>query len=99
MKKRRCDNNKSVRQVKKALPLLREKFPHAEIRLVFKESKRHGSHCFNLVLDTLMGKRKITVIKTNKAYNSNLGVIRKAERFLDKSLIWEIGYHLHTESI
>ena len=96
MKKRRCDNNKSVRQVKKALRLLREKFPHAEIRLVFKESKRHGSHCFNLVLDTLMGKRKITVIKTNKAYNSNLGVIRKAEKFLDKSLIWEIGYHLHT---
>ena len=95
MKKRRCDNNKSVRQVKKALPLLREKL-NAEIRLVFKEGRRHGSHCFNLVLDTLMAKRKITVIKTNKSYNSNLGVIRKAERFLDKSLIWEIGYHLHT---
>ena len=47
MKKRRCDNNKSIRQLKKALPLLREKFPHAEIRLVFKEGKRHGSHCFN----------------------------------------------------
>ncbi len=96
MKKRRCVNNKSVRQVKKALPLLREKFPHADIRLVFKEGRRHGSHCFNLVLDTLMAKRKITVIKTNKAYNSNLGVIRKAEKFLDKSLIWEIGYYLHT---
>tara|TARA_B100001093_G_scaffold509644_1_gene574078 strand:- start:811 stop:942 length:132 start_codon:yes stop_codon:yes gene_type:complete len=43
-----------------------------------------------------MAKKKITVIKTKKAFNSNLGVIRKAERFLDESLVWEIGYHLHT---
>ena len=96
MKRRKCENNKSVREVKKALPLLKEKFPHAEISLVFKEGKKHGSHCFNLVLDTLMAKKKITVIKTKKAFNSNLGVIKKAERFLDESLVWEIGYHLHT---
>ena len=42
-----------------------------------------------------MKTKKITVIKTNKSYNSNLGVIRKAEKFLDDSLTWEIAYNLH----
>jgi len=95
MKKRSCANNKSIREVKKCLPFLQEKFPHADIHLEFKKDKSHGSHCFNLILDTAMKTKKITVIKTKKSYNSNLGVIRKAEKFLDDSLTWEIAYNLH----
>ena len=95
MKKRSCANNKSIRDIKKSLPLLQEKFPHAEIHLEFKKDKSHGSHCFNLILETAMQTKKITVIKTNKSFNSNLGVIRRAEKFLDESLTWEIAYNLH----
>ena len=95
MKKRSCNRNKSIRDVKKQLPNLQEKFPHADIHLEFKKEKRHGSHCFNLILETAMQTKKITVIKTNKSFNSNLGVIRKAEKFLDESLTWEIAYNLH----
>ena len=95
MKKRSCENNKSKREVKKSLPFLQEKFPHADIHLEFKKEKSHGSHCFNLILETAMQTKKITVIKTNKSYNSNLGVIRRAEKFLDDSLTWEIAYNLH----
>lgn len=93
--KRSCENNKSIRVLKKSIPFLREKFPHADIHLEFKKNKSHGSHCFNLILDTEMKTKKITVIKTNKSYNSNLGVIKKAEKFLDESLTWEIAFNLH----
>ena len=95
MKRRSCENNKSIRGLKKSIPFLREKFPHADIHLEFKKNKSHGSHCFNLILDTEMKTKKITVIKTNKSYNSNLGVIKKAEKFLDESLTWEIAFNLH----
>ena len=95
MKRRSCENNKSIRVLKKSIPFLREKFPHADIHLKFKKDKSHGSHCFNLILDTEMKTKKITVIKTNKSYNSNLGVIKKAEKFLDESLTWEIAFNLH----
>ncbi len=95
MKRRSCENNKSIRVLKKSIPFLREKFPHADIHLEFKKNKSHGSHCFNLILDTEMKTKKITVIKTNKSYNSNLGVIKKAEKFLDESLTWEIAFNLH----
>ena len=95
MKRRSCENNKSIRVLKKSIPFLREKFPHADIHLKFKKDKSHGSHCFNLILDTAMKTKKITVIKTNKSYNSNLGVIKKAEKFLDESLTWEIAFNLH----
>ena len=95
MKKRSCENNKSIRDVRKSLSLLQEKFPHADIHLEFKKDKSHGSHCFNLILETAMQTKKITVIKTNKSFNSNLGVIRRAEKFLDESLTWEIAYNLH----
>lgn len=96
MKKRSCENNKSFRELKKQIPSLQEKFPHADIHLEFKKDKNHGSHCFNLVLDTMMKTKKITVIKTSKSYSSNLGVMKKAENFLDKSLTWEIAYVLHS---
>ena len=95
MKRRSCENNKSIRVLKKSIPFLREKFPHADIHLEFKKNKSHGSHCFNLILDTEMKTKKITVIKTNKSYSSNLGVIKKAEKFLDESLTWEIAFNLH----
>ena len=95
MKRRSCENNKSIRVLKKSIPFLREKFPHADIHLEFKKNKSHGSHCFNLILDTEMKTKKKTVIKTNKSYNSNLGVIKKAEKFLDESLTWEIAFNLH----
>jgi ribosomal protein L7/L12 len=95
MKRRSCENNKSIRVLKKSIPFLREKFPHADIHLEFKKDKSHGSHCFNLILDTEMKTKKITVIKTNKSFNSNLGVIKKAEKFLDESLTWEIAFNLH----
>ena len=95
MKRRSCENNKSIRDLKRSIPFLREKFSHADIYLEFKKDKSHGSHCFNLILDTEMKTKKITVIKTNKSYNSNLGVIKKAEKFLDESLTWEIAFNLH----
>ena len=95
MKRRSCENNKSIRDLKRSIPFLREKFPHADIHLKFKKDKSHGSHCFNLILDTEMKTKKLTVIKTNKSYNSNLGVIKKAEKFLDESLTWEIAFNLH----
>ena len=95
MKRRSCENNKSIRVLKKSIPFLQEKFPHADIHLEFKKNKSHGSHCFNLILDTEMKTKKITVIKTNKSYSSNLGVIKKAEKFLDESLTWEIAFNLH----
>ena len=95
MKKRSCANNKSIRDVRKSVPVLQEKFSHADIHLEFKKDKSHGSHCFNLILETAMQTKKITVIKTNKPFNSNLGVIRRAEKFLDESLTWEIAYNLH----
>ena len=77
MKRRSCENNKSIRVLKKSIPFLREKFPHADIHLEFKKNKSHGSHCFNLILDTEMKTKKITVIKTNKSYNHSISYQNK----------------------
>ena len=65
-KKRSCDNNKAIKMVRNALPKLKKDFSDiGSIDLVFKKGRRTGSHCYELVLESMMGVKKITVVKSN----------------------------------
>ena len=71
-KKRSCDNNKAIKMVRNALPKLKKDFSDiGSIDLVFKKGRRTGSHCYELVLESMMGVKKITVVKSKKSRNSN----------------------------
>ena len=95
-KKRSCDNNKAIKMVRNALPKLKKDFSDiGSIDLVFKKGRRTGSHCYELVLESMMGVKKITVVKSKKSRNSNFNAFKKAEKFFSDSLNYEIAYHLH----
>ena len=96
-RKRSCDNNKAIQMVKKALPKLKKEYSGiGRLDLVFKKGKRTGSHCYCLEIQTMMGSKKFTVIKSKKSVNSNFQVLKKAEQFLSDSLNYEIAYYLHS---
>ncbi len=96
-KKRSCDNNKAIQMVKKALPKLKKEYSGiGRLDLVFKKGKRTGSHCYFLEIQTMMGTKKFTVIKSKKSVNSNLKVLKKAEEFLSDSLNFELAHYLHS---
>tara|TARA_B100000989_G_scaffold294559_1_gene273891 strand:- start:87 stop:422 length:336 start_codon:yes stop_codon:yes gene_type:complete len=95
MKKRSIDTNKSIRKVKKEIKLLMKNYPDASFKFIFKEGKRTGSHCYLLNIKTPVGNKNINVIKTNKSYSSNLGVVHQAKRFLDYCLNIELAWYLH----
>ena len=95
MKKRSIDTNKSIRKVKKEIKLLNKDYPDASFEFIFKEGKRTGSHCYLLNIKTSVGNKYINVIKTNKSYSSNLGVVQQAKRFLDYCLNIELAWYLH----
>ena len=95
MKKRAVDKNKSIRKVKKDISLLMNNYPDASYEFIFKEGKRTGSHCYLLKIQTPVGEKNINVIKTNKSYSSNLGVVHQAKRFLEHCINIELAWYFH----
>ncbi|MDC2980613.1 hypothetical protein OAZ09_00170 [Gammaproteobacteria bacterium] len=94
MKKRSIDNNKSIRQVKRGIKTLLKSYPEVEYSFNFK-TNRVGSHCYKLIVRTPVAEESFTVIKTNKSYSSNLGIVSKVEKFLDRCLDFELFLHFH----
>ena len=89
--KKSCENNKSIRSIRKGVKSLKNRYPDAKIDLNFKEGKRTGSHCYKLVIKTNnLGKQSLNVIHTKKSFNSNMGVLKKAKKILDLDEIYEI---------
>ena len=95
MKKRAVDKNKSIRKVKKDISLLMQDYPDASFDFRFKKGKRTGSHCYLLNIQTPVGEKNINVIKTNKSYSSNLGVVHQAKRFLEHCINIELAWYFH----
>ena len=81
-KKRSCDNNKAIKMVRNALPKLKKDFSDiGSIDLVFKKGRRTGSHCYELVLESMMGVKKITVVKSKNLETQTLTLLKKLKNF------------------
>ena len=88
MKKRACENNKSIRLIKKQIKLLRKENPNINISLDFKGGR--GSHVFEATISSDFLDRTFTVCKKNTSTNYNLNFTSFAMKCIDDSLLLEL---------
>ena len=89
MKKRACENNKSIRLIKREIKILRKENPNINISLDFVGGK--GSHVFEATISSDFLERTFTVCKKNTSTNYNLNFTAFAKKSLDDNLLFELS--------